>query len=506
MSKRRQHLAVLGLVLAVFFAGWAALGSGCGPYQAEQVTPAQTPKPQAAQYKPPQRGETAPSPALRHLRPLGTTGRHFFESIQRLKKGLVARQRELHRKIRQIKNRIPREPPPYRISPGDVIEIVYHMFYGPQKKAKYRLEVQDVIRVEFFVHRELNRQVTLRSDGRVSLPLVGDVYAAGLTADELRDKLSKQYARFVLRPKVNIYLVRFNVKIDELKRSITTAARGQSKIVPVRPDGRISLPLIGDVLAAGLTVPQLRTDIIRRYKPLVANLDVTVIVKNLTSPKIYIHGEVTRPGELVVTGPTPLSTIISRAQGFNRTADPSRVLVLRRQAENPGETRPLAMRINYRAVMNGDSSKDIMLIRNDLVFVPRKDQNKVYVLGEVVTPGIVTYDRSLTVSQAIAASRGHTVRARLDSVLVLRRVPGRRPTAFRVDYEDVIKNGNVMKDVTLKTNDVVYVPKSFIAKVNDFINQWFTRGVYALFPAGSSLQFLMDLDSVMHLHRRTFAY
>ncbi len=504
MPKRFKQF--IGLVLAVSLLGGFSLILGCGPYQEAKVAPPQTPKPRSAQYKPPLRGETAPSPALRHLTPMGPIGRHFLQSIKNLKQGLVARQTALQRRIRRLTSRLPRTPPPYRINAGDIIEIVYHMMYVPQKKARYRLEVQDVLRIEFFVHRELNRQVSIRSDGRISLPLVGDVYAAGLTSDELRDKLTRMYGGYVLNPRLTVYLVRFNVKIDELKRSITTAARGQSKIVPVRPDGRISLPLIGDVMAAGLTVPQLRADIIRRYKPLVENLDVTVIVKNLQAPRIYIHGEVTRPGEIIITGPTPLSTIISRAQGFNRTADPSRILILRRRTDNPEDTRPLAMRVNYRAVMNGDASRDIMLVQNDLVYVPRKDQNKVYVLGEVVTPGIVTFDRSLTVSQAIAAARGHTVRARLDSVLVLRRVPGQRPTAFRVDYEDVIKNGNVAKDIQLRSNDVVYVPKSFIAKVNDFINQWFTRGVYALFPAGSSLQFLLDLDTIMHLHRRSYQF
>ena len=352
------------------------------------------------------------------------------------------------------------------------------------------------------MHRELNRQVKIRSDGLISLPLVGDVKANGLTTDQLKKKLTGLYRRFVLAPKLTIYLTRFNVKIDELKRAITTAARGQSKIVPVRPDGRISLPIIGDVQAAGLTVQELRRDIMLKYTRLVRNLDVTVIVKQLTAPQVFVQGEVRTPGAFNITGPTPLSRVLSLARGVAPTGDPKNVLILRRYRAN----KPMALRINYGKLLQGDVTKDILLVRNDVVYVPPKNRRRVFVFGEVKFPAIVPYDETITISQAIAGARGFTIRAKRSSVLVIRHRPGKKPRAFRVDMAALIKRGDVTKEIFLKSGDTVYVPRSFIAVVGDFINQWFTRGLYALFPADSMLDFVVDVDSLMHLHRRSYAF
>jgi hypothetical protein len=62
------------------------------------------------------------------------------------------------------------------------------------------------------------------------------------------------------------------------------------------------------------------------------------------------------------------------------------------------------------------------------------------------------------------------------------------------------------QDILIQKNDVIFVPKTFITKVDEFIDQWFTRGLYSLFPAGSTLDFIIDLDTVRNINKRTYGF
>jgi polysaccharide biosynthesis/export protein len=129
--------------------------------------------------------------------------------------------------------------PEYRLGPGDVIEIVYHISYGKTSE-DYRIEVQDKISIHFPYHPQFSSTVLVRTDGKISAPLLGDIDAESKTPGELAAILNKAYGKYLLNPSITVALEEFNVKIDELKKAITTAPRGQSKIAPIAIDGRIS--------------------------------------------------------------------------------------------------------------------------------------------------------------------------------------------------------------------------------------------------------------------------
>lgn len=431
-------------------------------------------------------------------------GNELEGAVRELKENVVTLKKKLDEDVAQNFALFKKDPPEYKIRPGDVIEIIYHMLYE-ENPAEYLLEIQDSIKIEFFNQPDLNRIVSLRSDGKITLPLAGDIHAAGLTTLQLEQEVLKNYKRYLIDPIITIYLERFNVKIDELKKAITTAPRGQSKISPVRPDGRTSFPFIGDVKVAGLTVEEVRKIINEKYRVYVRNLEITVVIERVVNPTIFVSGEVNGPGDLTITGPLFLSQVISRAKGLTPTSDGKHVMVIRRF----GVSKPIVFHADLDAVLiKGDISKDVLLTEDDMVYVPRASRHRFFICGEVNAPGVypIFPEEPLTLSQAISMANGIKSTAVLGSVMIMRRIEGKPPQAFRVDFNQVLSNGEMSQDILIQKNDVIFLPKTFITKVNEFIDQWFTRGIYSLFPSSSTLDFIIDLDTVRNLHKRLYQY
>lgn len=134
---------------------------------------------------------------------------------------------------------------------------------------------------------------------------------------------------------------------------------------PVRPDGMISMVLLGDVQAAGLTPTQLATKLTSDYKKYIQDPLVTVLVQQVNSQRIYIVGEVGHVGPVPLTpGMTPLQAIAS-AGGLSPYAKKSRIYILR-GPQGKQET----IHFNYKAALKGDAKQNVTLQANDTVVVP----------------------------------------------------------------------------------------------------------------------------------------
>jgi polysaccharide biosynthesis/export protein len=137
--------------------------------------------------------------------------------------------------------------------------------------------------------------------------------------------------------------------------------------VTVRTDGKISLPLIGDVQAQGRTPLQLEMDLTDKLKNFVSNPQVTVIVQEIHSLKFNILGQVTKPGSYPLTAGTTIVDAIAAAGGFKDFAKKKGVYVLRPTLSG-GETR---YDFNYQDFIKGKNPKDnIVLKSHDTVVVP----------------------------------------------------------------------------------------------------------------------------------------
>jgi polysaccharide export outer membrane protein len=135
--------------------------------------------------------------------------------------------------------------------------------------------------------------------------------------------------------------------------------------VVVRPDGKISLPLLNDVQAAGYTPEQLAEIVEKAAMKYVADSDTTVIVKQINSRKVYVLGEVAKPGTVSLTGEMNVLQLIASVGGLQEYADKGNILIIRN--ENGRERR---MRFNYKQVIDGKNlQQNIMLQPGDTVLV-----------------------------------------------------------------------------------------------------------------------------------------
>jgi polysaccharide export outer membrane protein len=138
------------------------------------------------------------------------------------------------------------------------------------------------------------------------------------------------------------------------------------KEVMVRPDGKISLPLLGDIQANGLTPMQLQEQITEQMKQFVSSPTVTVVVLKIASRSVSVVGQVAKPGVYYLGSPLTVLELLARAGGFREEANTKKISIVRK--EN-GKT--FSYRFNYKDVSNGKNLKQNINLKNgDVVIVP----------------------------------------------------------------------------------------------------------------------------------------
>jgi polysaccharide biosynthesis/export protein len=136
--------------------------------------------------------------------------------------------------------------------------------------------------------------------------------------------------------------------------------------VVVRPDGKISTPLLNDVQAAGLTPDELRTRLVAEASKILETPAATVIVKQINSRKAFVVGEVQKPGPYSIASPTTVLQLLATAGGLREYAKGDRILVLRN--ENGAQLR---LKFDYDKVLSGKGlAQNIELRPGDTVVVP----------------------------------------------------------------------------------------------------------------------------------------
>jgi polysaccharide export outer membrane protein len=143
--------------------------------------------------------------------------------------------------------------------------------------------------------------------------------------------------------------------------------------VTVRPDGRVSLQLVGDVGAAGRTVPELRDALTRAYAGELLDPTITVILA-ASGARVYVDGEVGRPGALPYVHRMSVLEAVAEAGGLRDTAGGRHILVIRRSA--PGGA-PTVLQVNYGKALHGAPGPAVDLLPSDIVYVPRSNIAKV---------------------------------------------------------------------------------------------------------------------------------
>jgi polysaccharide export outer membrane protein len=155
------------------------------------------------------------------------------------------------------------------------------------------------------------------------------------------------------------------------------------RTVTIRPDGKISMPLIGDVFVEGMTPGELSEKLTEEYLKFAKNPSVSVIVTGFNSKKVYVIGEVFSQGPYPYTGTTTVFEAVEEAGSFTRRASLGRVILVRGDLENPQ-----VIDVNLKEVVRkGIQMKDLHLQPNDIVYVPPNGFAKAgYAVEQVLFP------------------------------------------------------------------------------------------------------------------------
>jgi len=257
----------------------------------------------------------------------------------------------------------------------------------PQDKfvSEYRIGPKDLIEISVFGVQELNRTVRVSEDGKITLPLLGEIDVNDLTATELEKRLSG---------------------------------------------------LLGEKM--------------------LQNPQVTVFIKEYQSKRVSVLGAVQRPGPLQLLGRMTLLQIISEAGGLTPDAG-NDIIVIRQLADGTSTSLHISIEDLF---FKGDAKLNIPLEPGDIVNIPVDKDVVIYVFGQVKNPGALQVKKSNipTLTQAIAQAGGFSDRAAKGSVLIKRRDASGKEVPIKVNVNDILKNR--AKDVKLLENDTVYVSES----------------------------------------------
>ncbi len=300
-------------------------------------------------------------------------------------------------------------------------------------------------------------QAVVPADGRVGVPMNASIPST--TADAaaaVPSAAPTNVTSYVLGPE------------DQITVRVFAADDIPDKPVQIDNDGTVTLPMIGQVHAAGLTVEQLQANLVTAYKKYFKDPQVTVQVNDFRSQPVSVAGNVTTPGVVQLRGNRNLMEVIGQAGGLRADAGDS-VLITRNLSEGPipvagAFTDPTGKysvaHINIRSIMSGkDPEGNIQIKPHDVITVPRA--RLIYVLGNVGRPGgyVLTENETMSLTQAIALAGGWDKMAALSSARILRADGGATREQIPANVKKIMENK--APDLQLQPDDILYVPNSY---------------------------------------------
>lgn len=221
----------------------------------------------------------------------------------------------------------------------------------------------------------------------------------------------------------------------------------------VDPNGYVNIPQVGPIHAEGLTVQELLTKITEGLSKILREPRVQITMLNYRKPKVYVLGQVNRPGLHEIKFGDRVMEAIAQAGSFTDMAYLEGATITH-QATN--ESAPLDLKALF---YGGDMSKNVVLQDGDTIYIPEDTVNKYYVLGEVMRPGMFRLKDNVTVVDAITNAGGPTQRGSIKATCIIRGNP-ENPQRIKIDITKLVKGSDLSQNVPLQPGDVVYVPET----------------------------------------------
>src|SRR5688572_19760084 len=200
----------------------------------------------------------------------------------------------------------------------------------------------------------------------MAAPAVAQTQKPAPTAPTAQSVPAAAAAAAAPRPTDPVVPPGYVIGTDDVLSIVYWKDKDMSSEAQVRPDGRIALPLINEVQAAGLTPEQLREKLTEESKKYMEDANITVVVRQINSRKVFITGEVNKPGPYPLTSATSVMQLIATAGGLREYADSKKIVIMRTVNGTP-----VSLQFNYKDVIAGKNLKqNIELKPGDTVVVP----------------------------------------------------------------------------------------------------------------------------------------
>ncbi len=338
---------------------------------------------------------------------------------------------------------------PFRIEANTTLRLL--VAFG---KGSYHIMPGDRIAVNFIADSSLNFEAIVRPDGKITIPRIGEIVAQKKTTEQLAQDIARACESQVNDPRATVSLIGMD----------HTAINNLNGEFVVSPDGKIIVPFFGEVQAEGRTPKELATDLTARaQKKFGNNFRIDVIPKSFIPVKLVDYRRtitVTPAGEIML----PLVGNI-KAEGLTLPQLKEKIrAAIQEQYVNP---------------------IDVSLTLISSV------KRVVYVGGEVKIPGPYPLVDSMTVLKAIMEAGGITPEGDLNSVVLAHYDRKGNLTIYKTNLNEVIKNSQKLQDLALAPQDVIYVPKSGVSKANQFIDQYVNK----MLPFTKSVNYNYDYNA-----------
>jgi polysaccharide biosynthesis/export protein len=246
----------------------------------------------------------------------------------------------------------------------------------------------------------------------------------------------------------------YRIGTEDILHIIVWDNKDLEQTVMVRPDGKISFPLAGEIKAQGLTVPEMANVLKERLSTSVKNPNVSVMVKEIRSFRVHFVGRISKPGVYPIKAGTPFLQALTLAGGTTEGADLSAAYIIRGEEKLALDLRKL--------IQEGDLSKNIVLQKEDTIVVPEIStgsnpqevlDRRIYLLGKVAKPGVYTIKQDVPLLHALFLAGGAAEGGDMASAFVIR--GGQK---LPVDLWRLIQKGDLSQNLTIKHEDTIVIP------------------------------------------------